>query len=53
MTILVTVGYFIGDNKELLHKLMPYITGGVVSLVVLGVVFYMWRKKKKKADADE
>ncbi len=53
MTILTAVGYFIGDNKELLHKLMPYITGSVVGVVVLGVVFYMLHKRKKKAKNDE
>jgi len=53
MTILVAVGYFIGDNKELLHKLMPYITGGVVGLVVFGVVFYMIYHRKNKASGDE
>lgn len=53
MTILVTVGYFIGNNKELLHKLMPYITGAVVGVVVLGILFYMWHKRKKKALKNE
>lgn len=49
MTILVVVGYLIGDNKELLHKLMPYITGAVVACVVVGVAFYMSHKRKNKA----
>lgn len=49
MTILTLVGYLIGDNKELLHKLMPYITAGVVALVVIGVVVYVWRHRVRKA----
>jgi len=53
MTILTTVGYLIGDNKELLHKLMPYITAGVVAVVVFGVVFYVWRHRAGKAKEDK
>ncbi len=48
MTILTAVGYLIGDNKELLHRLMPYITGAVVLIVVAGVVFYMWNGRRKR-----
>ena len=48
MVILTAVGYFIGDNKELLHKLMPYITGTVVALVLLGLVLYVWKHRKNK-----
>ncbi len=55
MTTLTGVGYFIGDNKELLHRLMPYITGVVLLLVAVGVVFYIWngRKKRKNGSVDE
>lgn len=48
MTILTAVGYLIGDNKELLHRFMPYITGAVVLIVVAGVVFYMWNGRRKR-----
>lgn len=50
MTILVAFGYFIGDNKELLHKYMPYITGVVVGLVVIGVLFYSFHHKRKNGN---
>lgn len=50
MTILTTVGYLIGDNKELMHRYMPYITGTVVLIVVSGIIFYMWNGRKAKGD---
>lgn len=55
MTTLTGVGYFIGDNKELLHRLMPYITGVIVLLVAIGVIFYIWngRRKRKNGSVDE
>ena len=48
MTILTTVGYLIGDNKELLHKMLPYITSIVIVIVVCGVALYIWRHRKNK-----
>jgi membrane protein DedA with SNARE-associated domain len=47
MLTLVLVGYLIGDNKELVHAYMPYITGGVVSTVMMLVVFYVLRHRSK------
>jgi membrane protein DedA with SNARE-associated domain len=48
MATLITVGYVIGDNKELLHRYMPYITGATILCVVIGGAFYIYRKRKKK-----
>ncbi len=52
MTILTTVGYLIGDNKELVHRYLPYVTAVVVVLVVFGVVFYI-KKKRTHAGGEE
>lgn len=54
MAVLITVGYFIGDNKELLHKMMPYIVGAVSALGIVAMIGYVWyqRRKKQKIKVD-
>lgn len=52
MTILTSVGYLIGDNKEMVHHYLPYISGIVVLLVVVGVIFYISRLGKKIAGGE-
>jgi membrane protein DedA with SNARE-associated domain len=45
--ILLAIGYFIGDNKELLKSLLPLLKVAFL-LAVGGVGFIYWRKHKKK-----
>ena len=44
VTILALLGYFIGENQELIHKYLKEITVGVV--LILGVVIYVYIKMK-------
>ena len=44
VTILALLGYFIGENQELIHKYLKEITIGVV--LILGVVIYVYIKMK-------
>lgn len=48
MTALTLFGYLIGDNKMLLKRLLPYLVAATVCVAVAGVIFYIWRKSKKK-----
>ncbi len=43
MTVLTVVGYFIGDNEEMVKHYMPYVVTAVVFVAVIFVVLYMWR----------
>lgn len=47
MTTLVMVGYLIGGSKELIRQYMPYVTAAAISAVVLLVVLYIWRHRRK------
>lgn len=49
--VLLLVGYFIGDNKEMLGQYIIYIKGGAVTAVALMIgvyIFYNKRKNKQK-----
>lgn len=48
MLTLILVGYLIGDNPDLVHAYMPYITGSFLTCVVLMVFFYVRRHRKMK-----
>ncbi|MEK6747460.1 MAG: DedA family protein [Rickettsiales bacterium] len=54
MAVLIIVGYYIGDNKEMLHKMMPYIVGAVSAFGIVAVGGYVWyqRRKKRKIKVD-
>lgn len=54
MAVLIIVGYFIGDNKEMLHKMMPYIVGAVSAFGIVAMFGYVWyqRRKKQKIKVD-
>lgn len=43
MTTLTIVGYYIGDNKDMVKKYMPHVIGTVVFIAVVCVVLYIWR----------
>lgn len=56
MAILTIVGYYIGDNKELVKRYMPYVIAAVVFIAVAFVVLYMWRhnhKNKKNGNVSD
>jgi membrane protein DedA with SNARE-associated domain len=48
MLTLITVGYIIGDNPDLVHAYMPYITGAIVGTVLCMVIMYVRRHRLKK-----
>ena len=48
--ILVLLGYFIGRNETLLHAYLKEITFGVLGLVVLLLVTYFYRFRKKRRE---
>ena len=43
--ILVALGYFIGQNQELIHKYLREIT--VITLVILGIIIFVYYKYQK------
>ena len=47
MAALTTLGYLIGDNEEMVHKYVPYISGILLLAVVILVGLYIHRHKKK------
>lgn len=49
MLTLILVGYLIGDNPDLVHAYMPYITAIFLTAVVIMVVWYVRRNRKVKA----
>ncbi len=49
-TVLVLLGYFIGQNSDLVSQMLSNATLVALLLVFLGVLYYIWRHKKKQAD---
>jgi len=43
--VLVGLGYFIGQNQELIHKYLKEIT--IITLIILGVVIFVYYKYQK------
>ena len=48
MLTLILVGYLIGDNPDLVHAYMPYITGAFLTCVIIMVSVYVRRHRKMK-----
>lgn len=48
MTILMCVGYAIGDNKELVKLYMPYITVACIATVFIMILLYVQNYRRKK-----
>lgn len=48
MCVLVAMGYFIGQNKELMAEYLPLMKVGLVSFIVLVVAVYSWRHKSRQ-----
>lgn len=51
MGVLICVGYFIGGNKNLVRHYLPYITGVAMGVVIVGIIVYTLRHRKKKVEA--
>lgn len=47
MAILTLLGYLIGDNKEMVHHYIPYISGALLVAVVILVTLYISHHRKK------
>ncbi|NPA66335.1 MAG: DedA family protein [Epsilonproteobacteria bacterium] len=50
--ILILLGYFIGENKELIHTYLKEITFITLVLIVLLIVWYIKRHKKLKKNKE-
>lgn len=48
MTVLVMLGYYIGENEELVMHYMPRIKLILISLMVVGAAVYIWRHGKSE-----
>ncbi len=48
MCTLLALGYYIGENKELLVTYLPIVKGGMFAFIALLMVGYVWRQKRKK-----
>jgi membrane protein DedA with SNARE-associated domain len=47
MLVLITIGYLIGDNKEMIHHYVPLITYAALALVGIAVFLYIRNHRKK------
>jgi len=45
MSVLIALGYYIGENKELMTTYLPIIKGGMLLFIVLLMVTYTWRRR--------
>ncbi|MDJ1257455.1 MAG: DedA family protein [Candidatus Midichloria sp.] len=48
VSIIVTVGYLIGDNEHLISRYIKQINIGLITFTVLLVVFYIWKLRYSK-----
>lgn len=48
VAVLTALGYFIGQNEELLHEYLKLITFVVLGFLTIGLVFYIRLNKSKK-----
>jgi membrane protein DedA with SNARE-associated domain len=46
MSTLVGVGYFIGGNKAMIHKYMPYVTTVAICIVAIMIIVYVWHHRR-------
>ena len=49
-TVLIGVGYLIGDKKEAVRHYMPYIEGIVIAGVICMIIYYVKRHRKPKTE---
>lgn len=48
MAVLLSLGYYIGENKELMTHYIPRIKIIMISVIVLGAAIYIWRHNKSE-----
>lgn len=48
MCVLITVGYHIGANKELMVRYLPMLKLGIIGVVGIMAALYIWRHRRKK-----
>lgn len=53
MAVLVWVGYLIGGNKALVRHYMPYVEGVAIAGVIVMIVWYVRRHRRKMKEADD
>jgi membrane protein DedA with SNARE-associated domain len=49
MTVLVLLGYYIGENEELMMRYLPKAKVGMLVLIVAAAALYIWHHRRKKA----
>ncbi len=49
MTVLVMLGYYIGENEELMMRYLPKAKVGMLALILVAGGFYIWHHRRKKA----
>ncbi len=47
MTVLVMLGYYIGENEELMKVYLPKAKVGMVLIILLAGGFYIWRHRRR------
>lgn len=51
MSVLIGLGYHIGENKQLMAVYMPMIKGGLLLAMIIMFVAYTWRNKRRARKA--
>ena len=52
MTVLVCLGYYIGENEELAMRYLPRIKLGIIAVMGLAAAFYFWRHYNRRKSAN-
>lgn len=50
MTVLVLLGYYIGENEDLVLHYLPRIKLGLVAFLIIGGAIYIWRHGKSSTN---
>jgi membrane protein DedA with SNARE-associated domain len=48
VNILALLGYFIGENQDLIHRYLTFIIIFLIIAVIIMAVVYIWRKNRRK-----
>jgi membrane protein DedA with SNARE-associated domain len=49
MTVLVMLGYYIGENEDLMKIYLPKVKVAMIVLIILAGGVYIWRHRRRKA----
>lgn len=49
MTVLVLLGYYIGENEDLMKIYLPKAKVAMIALIILAGGIYIWRHRRRKA----